>query len=150
MSWQQDAACLDVDPDMFFDGTRQTEALKVCGGCAVREQCLQLVIGLSAVDDYGVFAGTSPHGRTKIRAGLAAAQPRAPRPARYCEVRDCGGKHKAKGMCDSHYTKWRAEENLRLGIARLCKVDGCKRVVTARDKCRVHYGREYRAKQKAA
>ena len=41
-SWQDEANCLGVDPDLFFPerGASTREAKEVCRGCVVRESCL--------------------------------------------------------------------------------------------------------------
>ena len=39
LSWQENANCLDVDGEMFFEPTRYAEAQLVCMGCPVRAQC---------------------------------------------------------------------------------------------------------------
>ncbi|MFF0745426.1 WhiB family transcriptional regulator [Streptomyces sp. NPDC004111] len=70
--WRQDAACTEVDPELFFPvsglgpGAVQTQRAKeVCGRCRVRRQCLRwaLEIGRPA----GVWGGTSEQERAAIR-----------------------------------------------------------------------------------
>ena len=45
-SWQADANCLGVDPDLFFPerGASTKEAKAVCRGCVVREDCLEYAL----------------------------------------------------------------------------------------------------------
>lgn len=61
--WRKKAACRDEDPELFFpigDSTfaaqhQIREALAVCGGCEVRQECL-----LWAIDNncaFGVWGG---------------------------------------------------------------------------------------------
>lgn len=67
MSWEDDAACLDVDPDAFFPedahAYRDIAAVKrVCAGCLVRDRCLQLGFQY----DTGVFGGLSGNERRAL------------------------------------------------------------------------------------
>ena len=45
-SWQLEANCLGVDPDLFFPerGASTKEAKAVCKGCVVREDCLEFAL----------------------------------------------------------------------------------------------------------
>lgn len=64
--WMDDAACLDVDPDMFFatDWHEVERAKNICDGCPVRRQCLQLA--LNNVEQYGVFGGLTREQRRRV------------------------------------------------------------------------------------
>ena len=44
MSWQERALCAQTDPEAFFPekGGSTREAKKVCVGCEVRAECLEL------------------------------------------------------------------------------------------------------------
>lgn len=71
--WQDDSAC-KTDPELFFPtGTgaaaeKQTvEAKKVCGGCLVREQCLQWA--LDEGEDFGVLGGLTHKERRRLLRG---------------------------------------------------------------------------------
>ncbi|MEU6977616.1 MULTISPECIES: WhiB family transcriptional regulator [unclassified Streptomyces] len=72
-SWRADAACREVDPDLFFPvGVGPTalaqaeEAKEVCHRCPVREQCLRW-----AMDDSrqvtGVWGGLTETERRSLR-----------------------------------------------------------------------------------
>jgi WhiB family transcriptional regulator, redox-sensing transcriptional regulator len=71
--WRLDAACADLDPELFFPEpgqVPQTAAAKqVCAGCAVRGPCLQAALhGPQARDDHtGIFAGTTARQRVALR-----------------------------------------------------------------------------------
>jgi WhiB family transcriptional regulator, redox-sensing transcriptional regulator len=71
--WRLDAACADVDPELFFPETGQVPqaaaAKAVCAGCAVRGPCLQAALhGPQARDDHtGIFAGTTAKERVRLR-----------------------------------------------------------------------------------
>jgi WhiB family redox-sensing transcriptional regulator len=75
--WHLDAACTDVDPEVFYpldlgpDSAGVVAAKEVCAGCPVRAQCLADVM---AAEDparrWGVSGGTTP----AERAALFAAQ----------------------------------------------------------------------------
>lgn len=65
-SWQDDAACLTVDPEVFFpeaeDGWQPTrEAKRICASCPVRGACA---------------ADTPAWDRHSIRAGMTATERR--------------------------------------------------------------------------
>jgi WhiB family transcriptional regulator, redox-sensing transcriptional regulator len=78
--WRLDAACADVDPELFFPDTGQvpqaTAAKAVCAGCAVRGPCLEAALhGPQARDDHtGIFAGTTARQRVALRGRASMAQ----------------------------------------------------------------------------
>lgn len=65
--WQQDAACLGVDPDLFFPerGASTREAKEVCAGCQVRAGCLEYA--LANGEKFGIWGGLSERERRRIR-----------------------------------------------------------------------------------
>ena len=72
MDWRNDAACRDVDPDLFFPiGTTgiavdQVDAAKrVCASCAVREPCLEFA--LASNQDAGVWGGLTEDERRTLK-----------------------------------------------------------------------------------
>jgi DNA-binding transcriptional MerR regulator len=71
--WRPDAACAEVDPELFFPETGQVPqaaaAKAVCAGCAVRGPCLEAALhGPQARDDHtGIFAGTTARERVRLR-----------------------------------------------------------------------------------
>jgi WhiB family transcriptional regulator, redox-sensing transcriptional regulator len=71
--WRLDAACAQVDPELFFPDTGQVPqaaaAKAVCAGCAVRGPCLEAALhGPQARDDHtGIFAGTTARERVALR-----------------------------------------------------------------------------------
>jgi WhiB family transcriptional regulator, redox-sensing transcriptional regulator len=77
--WRLDAACAEVDPELFFPETGQVpqaaQAKAVCAGCAVRGPCLQAALhGPQARDDHtGIFAGTTARQRVALRGRPAMA-----------------------------------------------------------------------------
>jgi WhiB family redox-sensing transcriptional regulator len=77
--WRLDAACADVDPELFFPETGQVPqaaaAKQVCAGCAVRGPCLEAALhGPQARDDHtGIFAGTTARQRVALRGRPAMA-----------------------------------------------------------------------------
>jgi WhiB family redox-sensing transcriptional regulator len=78
--WRLDAACADVDPELFFPETGQVPqaaaAKAVCAGCAVRGQCLQAALhGPQAHNDHaGIFAGTTAKERVALRSRASDAE----------------------------------------------------------------------------
>ena len=60
--------------------------------------------------------------------------------------RGCERKHKAKGLCEFHYQRFRKRMPLDTPIqfqqkGRLCSVEGCERKHSAKGFCRAHYRR---------
>lgn len=81
MSWMEDAACLDVDPEVFFPVGEEGSAIYerdvavakgVCAGCEVREQCLAYGVRqdvrqvLIRVEPEGVFGGLTARERSPL------------------------------------------------------------------------------------
>jgi WhiB family redox-sensing transcriptional regulator len=70
--WRAAGACLSADPELFFpiaqgsaaDG-QTTSALRVCAGCAVRQQCLDFA--MTTCEAHGIWGGTTPDERTRAR-----------------------------------------------------------------------------------
>jgi DNA-binding transcriptional MerR regulator len=71
--WRLDAACAQVDPELFFPEPGQVpqaaQAKAVCAGCTVRGPCLEAALhGPQAHDDHsGIFAGTTARQRVALR-----------------------------------------------------------------------------------
>jgi hypothetical protein len=78
--WRLDAACAQVDPELFFPEPGQAPqaaaAKQVCAGCAVRGPCLEAALhGPQARDDHtGIFAGTTARDRTRLRGRASYAE----------------------------------------------------------------------------
>jgi len=78
--WRLDAACAQVDPELFFPEPGQVpqaaQAKAVCAGCAVRGPCLEAALhGPQARDDHsGIFAGTTARQRVALRGRASYAQ----------------------------------------------------------------------------
>lgn len=73
-AWRADAACRDhPNPDLWTGtgvaGQMPVEALRVCTGCPVRGECLEMALGVSDLDDFGVWGGTTEGARRRIRHG---------------------------------------------------------------------------------
>ncbi|HYU84239.1 MAG TPA: WhiB family transcriptional regulator [Kribbellaceae bacterium] len=69
-SWQEQAACRDVDPDLFFSveserglrrRAREVLAKSLCSTCPVRRQCREHA--LATGETYGVWGGTTEEER---------------------------------------------------------------------------------------
>lgn len=72
MTWHRLAACLSVDPELFFPNgqtgmhSRQAkQAKKVCAGCPVRDACLEFA--LDSRQDFGVWGGLTEEERRSLR-----------------------------------------------------------------------------------
>jgi WhiB family transcriptional regulator, redox-sensing transcriptional regulator len=78
--WRLNAACAEVDPELFFPEPGQAPqaaaAKAVCAGCAVRGPCLEAALhGPQAHQDHsGIFAGTTPSERVRLRGRTSMAQ----------------------------------------------------------------------------
>ena len=61
-NWRNKANCRDSDPDIFFPESKDRryaeEALVVCYGCKVKEDCLDHAIENN--EKYGVWGGMTP------------------------------------------------------------------------------------------
>jgi WhiB family transcriptional regulator, redox-sensing transcriptional regulator len=78
--WRLDAACAQVDPELFFPDTGQVpqavQAKAVCAGCVVRGPCMEAALhGPQARDDHtGIFAGTTARQRVALRGRAPMAE----------------------------------------------------------------------------
>ena len=77
MDWRHQAACRDVDPEIFFPvGTTgpalaQIEAAtSICGTCTVQQDCLDWA--LETGQDAGIWGGTTEDARRDLRRGARA------------------------------------------------------------------------------
>ena len=77
--WRDRAACLSVDPELFFPVGNSGAALEqmekakiVCGRCAVRDTCLQYA--LETGQDSGVWGGLSEDERRAIKRRAARSR----------------------------------------------------------------------------
>lgn len=71
MKWRMQAACRDYDLDLFFpdtyhNGSEVRRAKAICASCPVREECLAYAIE-NGDDEYGIFGGTTPRERVRLR-----------------------------------------------------------------------------------
>lgn len=76
--WVDDALCGQTFPDAFFpdpDTPEQSKAnaLKVCGACTVREECL--AYALANNERYGIWGGLTPRERRAIKPFPRTTQP---------------------------------------------------------------------------
>ncbi|NUP00282.1 MAG: WhiB family transcriptional regulator, partial [Nonomuraea sp.] len=85
LNWSRRAACLDLDPELFFPislegpGRSQVEQAKqVCGRCPVREPCLAYALDTNQAD--GVWGGTDPGQRRELSSAAVPRQGSAPAP----------------------------------------------------------------------
>lgn len=72
-TWQDQANCLGVDPDLFFPerGASTREAKEVCRGCEVRQHCLDYA--LANGEKFGIWGGLSERERRRLRRQRAQA-----------------------------------------------------------------------------
>jgi WhiB family redox-sensing transcriptional regulator len=87
-AWLDQAACRGHDPERFFpesgEQTKAAEAKAICASCQVRDHCLELAVrAAGGLDqDHGVFGGTLPAERSRLRGN------RFPAPSVYRERRE--------------------------------------------------------------
>jgi WhiB family transcriptional regulator, redox-sensing transcriptional regulator len=78
--WRLEAACATVDAELFFPEPGQVPqaaaAKAICAGCGVRGPCLEQALhGPQAHQDHtGIFAGTTPSDRVRLRGRASMAQ----------------------------------------------------------------------------
>lgn len=65
--WTRDALCQQTDPEVFFPerGEPSTNPKAVCAACDVTADCLGYA--LRHDEKYGVWGGTSPKERQRLR-----------------------------------------------------------------------------------
>ncbi len=70
-SWQTQANCMGVDPDLFFPerGASTREAKEVCRGCVVSDDCLEYA--LANGEKFGIWGGMSERERRRLRRARA-------------------------------------------------------------------------------
>lgn len=91
-SWYDDAACLDVDPDVFFPakGSDGAAAKRICWRCPVRQQCLAMALPDPSL--IGIFGGTTERERQKMRNGHVVTS-HLPRTCHECGRRYVGARN---------------------------------------------------------
>ncbi len=64
--WFDDAACRDVDTDVFFptSDAHAEEAKAICAACPVREECLEHALATRPAE--GVWGGLTPIERHRM------------------------------------------------------------------------------------
>lgn len=79
MDWRSRAACLGVDPELFFPIgntgpalAQAAEAKAVCAKCEVQQVCLHWAIDNN--QDSGVWGGTSEDERSTLKRRAARAR----------------------------------------------------------------------------
>jgi WhiB family redox-sensing transcriptional regulator len=72
MSWEDSAACLEVDPDLFFpESSRASAQIKrFCAACPVNVPCLK--VAMNERITFGVWGGLDFNERKKLRRDQAA------------------------------------------------------------------------------
>ena len=85
MSWHDDAACREEDPELFFPigssgpaVVQLQRAKAVCAGCVVRSRCLEWAI--SAGVEHGVWGGLGEDERRALRRRTARRRGRISEP----------------------------------------------------------------------
>ena len=65
--WRDRSNCRDADLSLFFPGRGESlkEAQSICGGCEVREECLEYAV--TNHEAHGVWGGTGKQARRAIR-----------------------------------------------------------------------------------
>ena len=72
--WLKDANCKGLDSAIFFPPDKDVEAVlnakRICSACPVKRECLDYVLTLPVYDDAGIWGGTTPSERKRIRRRL--------------------------------------------------------------------------------
>ena len=79
-TWQLRAACKGPQSAMFFPPThferkeererRELTAKSICGGCSVKDSCLQFAIGIR--EPHGIWGGLNEHERRLMISRVAS------------------------------------------------------------------------------
>ena len=71
-AWTEQAACRGAGTETFYPATpdEEAEALSICATCPVRAQCLDYAVRNH--ETYGIWGGTTPEQRRRIRRERAA------------------------------------------------------------------------------
>ena len=67
--WQEHGACREVDPELWFPGKGEPtrDAVKICGGCEVKVECLEYALShRQDIGRHGVWGGTTERQRRRI------------------------------------------------------------------------------------
>lgn len=72
-----DALCAQVDPEVFFPQTGQSNipAKRICAQCPIRERCLE--VALINKESIGIFGGLSADERQKLSRKRRRAEEKA-------------------------------------------------------------------------
>ena len=67
--------CRQKDPELWFSDVpkERAEAKALCKGCPTRKSCLAYALDHPTAAAHGIWAGTSPNTRAKIRAEFRTA-----------------------------------------------------------------------------
>jgi WhiB family transcriptional regulator, redox-sensing transcriptional regulator len=63
--WQDDAACRDYDPALWFDPVAEDAAVAICATCPVQPECLERA--LTTRETFGVWGGFTTLERRRLR-----------------------------------------------------------------------------------
>ena len=149
--WRTDAACRGMNPAIFHpdrgdaDGIRQ--ALEVCAGCPVAQQCLTWALDTN--QKQGVWGGTTGRDRRELRRTWVRTVP-----CQRCGVRLETGAHIDPKYCETCRRKRRSEvcaEHSRTASydPKRCPVCTCE-FTGGRDCCSPICARVYRRRQVAS
>lgn len=69
--WAAYASCRSADPEIFFSAADDSvaEAIRICRGCPVRQECLEWAILTHA--RYGVWGGMTERQRRRVARTIA-------------------------------------------------------------------------------
>lgn len=72
VSWEENARCVEHDPEIFFEGRTDRRAKAICRGCPVRLECL--AAALTDRIEYGVWGGLDERQRRRLLRRLPGAR----------------------------------------------------------------------------
>ncbi|MEU8122477.1 WhiB family transcriptional regulator [Spirillospora sp. NPDC049024] len=80
LNWEEAAACRSLDPELFFPvaeenvyATQIAAIRRLCAACPARSRCLEWA--LTTGEPHGIWAGTTPAERRRLRAARRASRP---------------------------------------------------------------------------
>jgi WhiB family redox-sensing transcriptional regulator len=94
--WATQAACIDLDTDLFFALATAADAVAVCNACDVRVACLEHAVATN--ERHGIRGGLTPEQRQAWADGLELPPIPAPHT---CDVDGCQRAVTGAGPCDA-------------------------------------------------
>lgn len=126
--WRHQAACLDVDPEIFYpdrDHDTTDQALALCEQCPVRDACLTTELAIegrtAAAYRYGIRGGELPKGRAHIaKRGKKLASGNASTVKQLLDAAEAAG-HTSTDVALAASMRWGTLEKIAAGTQSRCQ-----------------------------